>query len=282
LVATKRYRRVLEQEGSMATKTTKAAAKAAEDQNLALFSGMADQFGDGFANVDTESLSISVLKIGQPMSPAVLDGKVKVGEFYHSVTHESFGSELDMVLLDYRRVFIEWEGEGADSRLVDTFLPEEVDAMVEAGTLRKDGLKLYRENGNQLSDTREFAVYLPDHPDVGVILFPLSSTGITHSRKVISMARAIHMNGEPAPLFSKVWRMETVENKNEKGRWYTIGEKGRTTASPIGWIGADIVDGVKGALGFAKQIAENRKQITYAGDSKEATEDSTGASSGEF
>lgn len=243
---------------------TAVAKKEAED--LALLGGMLDEFGDGFDSVDRESLSIPFLKIAQPMSPITLDDKAKAGEFYNSISGEVYGPKLRVVLLDYQRMYVEWEGEGANSRFAGSYTPEEFDAIKD--NLRSEGPKFWTESGNQIADTRYFVVYLPDHPDSGVMMFSLSSTGITHSRKILSMANAmtVDVGGEKkkCPLWGKVWTLETVKNRNDQGQWWTIGEKGRTAATPEpGFIDAELIPAIKVALGFADTVRENRKQITF-------------------
>lgn len=253
----------------MATEKETTEVATVDEKSVDMFGSMLDEHGDGMDNVDRESVSVPFLKIAQPMSPVTLDNKAKAGEFYNSISGEVYGSSVRVVFLDYNRMYVEWEGEGASSRFAGSYTPEEFAEM--ESELTKSGPRYRTENGNQLVDTRYFVVYLPDHPDSGVMMFSLSSTGITHSRKILSMANAmtVDVNGQrrKCPLWGKVWKLETVKNKNDQGQWWTIGEKGRTSATPEpGFIGADLLPAIKMALGFSDTLREQRKQIAFQGN----------------
>lgn len=250
-------------------KSTKAVAKTEDTELLA---ALADEQGDGFDNVDRDSLSLPFLKIAQTQTPQVQEDDplyiegLKPGDFFNSVTQKGYGRELRVVLLGYYRMFLEWEGEPGNGMLRGNYTPEEFEELRASGEAQPDGSAFRLSNGNRVSDTRNFLVFLPDHPEDGVLMFPLTSTGITHAKKLLSMARLTALpNGKPAPLYAKIWKLQTTLNKNDKGRWYQIGERGKTLAIDEGFIGKEIVQGVREFLGFANDMISQRKEISYSG-----------------
>ena len=67
--------------------------------------------GQGFENMGADKYSVPRLKIAQPTSGVLTEDntKVKVGDFYNSVTGESYGSEIEVIPVYFNTVWLEWK-----------------------------------------------------------------------------------------------------------------------------------------------------------------------------
>ena len=224
----------------------------------------------GFENVDNDSLQIPFLKMAQPTSvqvneddPAYIKG-LKPGCFYNSITNKNYGKSINVIALGYYRLFIEWEEGG--SAPVNTYTPEELEKVVSRGEVQKDSYQYTSSEGNSIKDTRYFFVSLPDFPEDGVILFPLSSTSIGHAKKWLTKASMIVSSDgkKQYPLFASIWKLETAYNENEKGKWYTLGNKKSTLITHNGFVTKQLLDVVKTQLTLVKGYLNNVHAINYA------------------
>lgn len=58
---------------------------------------------DNQANLDRADVQIPLLKIGQALTKEVQDGEASAGEFINSLTGESLGTEVEMVIAGYQK-----------------------------------------------------------------------------------------------------------------------------------------------------------------------------------
>ena len=217
------------------------------DKELAL-TGMED-LGDGFENTDRDAYAIPFVRILQTNSPQVNEDEdsyirgAKAGMFFNTVTEALYGKSLLVVPVHYSRSFIEWRpnrggfvrDHGPDPKIRERIIQSEDDDRFD-----------YLDNGNIIQDTRNhFLLVLNEKGPSDACILALSSTGIKHSRKWMSMMRGLLMpNQKPAPMFSSIYRMHTVLNKNDDGSWYQIGEK-QTAVTREDWISQDLLEEVK-------------------------------------
>lgn len=221
----------------------------------------------GFENVDRESLSIPFLKIAQNNStqvneddPSYIKG-LKPGYFFNSMLSKNYGKKLKVILLDYYRLYIEW---GASlGEFIGAYFPEEFEKMKK--NLTQDGVRYYR-NENQIMDTRNFFILLPDFIEDGIMIFPLKSTSIKYVRKWLSKATIIKIPNttQQAPLFSRVWEITTTQVQNEKGRWYQIGEDSTVLSKDLGFIPGELEKHVLAAIHTVKTSFNNVTNINYS------------------
>lgn len=198
--------------------------------------------GGGFENTSKDAYAVPFLKILQQMSPQVNEDDessyvqgAKQGMFFNSVSAALYGKEVKVIPITYYREFIEWRPErggfvrahGADPAILDR-------------TTRNEKNQDVLPNGNIIQDCRCHVVLVADDLVAGPMILGLVSTGIRHSKKWMSLMRMIKTpNNQDAPMYSSVWKLWTVLNKNDDGSWYMIGDGNAQAFERVGWVNED-------------------------------------------
>lgn len=222
-----------------------------QPSELAIFDQMASAEVTGFEGADFESYATPFLRILQQNSPQVLEDtdtyipNAKPGLFFNTVTNVLYGKNVDVIPVKFERLFIEWKPNREGFAGIHS--AEEGIAVSVPG--ERFGERIHKENENIIQDTHTFYVLIAGREAEGPLVFPLSSTGIRHSRKWMSMAKMLRLpNKQPAPLYSSTYRLGTVLNENDQGRWYQVGDKSKTSIERIDWINEDQFVYVKSVL----------------------------------
>jgi len=218
------------------------AKKEEETKALSVFEQMADAPVTGFEGADFESFATPFLRILQQNSPQVLEDTeqyiqdAKPGYFFNTVTNQLYGKSVNVIPVRYERLFVEWK----PNREGFVAMHDVEEGMAISTPGSSFGTRLHKENGNLLQDTHTFYLLIAGKEEEGPIVFPLSSTGIRHSRKWLSQAKLLRLpNRQGAPLYSSVYKMSTTLNENDQGRWYQIGDRSKTLIERIDWITED-------------------------------------------
>lgn len=196
----------------------------------------------GFENVTSDMLSMPFLKIAQAISPQVkrkdpayIDG-LEEGMFFNSVSGTVYGESIDLIILDWKKTWLEW-GEGlGDYKGEHT--QEQKRALLESGELKKDphnGFEFLTEEGTRLQETVTAYVFLPDHPEDGLVLMSFRKGAIGVFNKIIQKAMHQKIDGRRAGLKELVWRIpETVMATNKEGQsWSAISANNITRIGSI-------------------------------------------------
>lgn len=218
----------------------KKSATAAEDKQvvekknteIAVMSQLADLGGQGFETADKDAYAIPFLRILQSNSPQVNEDEeayiegAKAGIIFNTITGELYGKKLQIVPVHYGRSFIEWapnrggfvKDNGPDPKILERVV--QVD----------DKNNSILDNGNIIQDTRNHYILLAEFPELGPLIMSMSSTGIKHSRKFMTIMSNLQLpnEGGKAPMFAGVWVLESILNKNDEGSWYGFGNKAKT------------------------------------------------------
>lgn len=214
-------------------------------EELEAFSGM------GFEGADKDSYAIPFLRILQPTSPqideegpAYVQG-AKAGMLLNTVTNELFGKEVSIIPVHYARDFVEWKpnrdgfvkSHGNDPSILNRI--QQID----------DNNNSILDNGNIIQDTRNHYVLLAERPELGPIILSLTSTGIRHSKKWMSLMTALRIpnSTKAAPMFAGVWKVSTIRNSNDDGTWYQLGDKNTTGIEFEGWVNKEQLDAAMAA-----------------------------------
>lgn len=202
--------------------------------------------GQGFENADKDAYAIPFLRILQTGSPQVNEDEpsyiegAKPGMFFNTITGALYGKELKVIPIAYSRSFIEWQqnrggfikDHGPDPKILDRI--ETID----------DKHNSILDNGNVIQDARTHIVLLADSPASGPIILSMTSTGIKHSRKWMTLMNGVLIpnSTKQAPMFATVWKIGTVRNENDDGKWYQVGDKTSTNINMDGWVTKDQLD----------------------------------------
>ncbi len=242
-----------------ATKATEVKSKVAEDNDF--LNGLA---GQGTECIGAGDTSANFLKIAQSNTPELdeTDGipGLKVGHFYSSLLKKTYGKAIDVVVLKYELCWMVW---GPNRGGLVAKLPVNGCKVIKA-----DNGKMHDYEGNDVQETQNFYVMLPDHLEDGLMTFSIASTGLKYGRQWNTMivgARA--PNGkDAAPIFGVVWQIETVKNTNKQGSWYTIGlEKAAAIQQSRFITGTEWKTAIEDGFNMAKLIPALTRQGDASG-----------------
>jgi len=206
----------------------KSVVKSNKDE-IALLEQMNGYGQTGFEDTSSDSFAIPFIRILQANSPQLLEDddsyieKAKPGMFFNTLTGDLYGKTLSVINIHFTRDFIEWRpnrGGFVMSHGDDESIRRRVVEVEDNGNQVLD-------NGNILQESRNHFLLLPDHMEDGPMIFALTSTGIRHSKRWMSMMRRIkNPQGKVNnPIFMGVWEITTALNENEEGKWYQIGTR---------------------------------------------------------
>jgi hypothetical protein len=231
--------------------------------DVAVFEALAEAKTTGFEGADFESYATPFLRILQQNSPQVLEDTdqyipdAKPGYFFNNVTNILYGKTVTVIPVRYERMFLEWKPERGGFVAIHSV--EEGMAISVPG--KSFGSRIHKENGNILQDTHTFYLLVAGREEEGPLVLPLTSTGIRHSRKWLSMAKMLRLpNRAAAPLYSSTYKLSTILNENDQGRWYQIGDKAKTAIERVDWINADQFYFVKGVVSMFDQIRKGMER----------------------
>ena len=202
--------------------------------------------GQGFENTDKDAYAIPFLRILQPGSPQVQEDEAsyiegaKPGMMFNTITMQLYGKEAKVIPITYNRSFIEWvpnrggfvKDHGSDPAILDRI--ETID----------DKHNSILDNGNIIQDTRTHIVLLADDILAGPVILSMTSTGIKHSRKWMTLMNGIRIpnSTKQAPMFACIWKVGITKNENDDGKWYQFGDKSGTNIHHEGWVDKDQLD----------------------------------------
>ena len=207
--------------------------------------------GYGFEDADRDAYAIPFIRLLQTNSPqcnpdeaAYIDG-ARAGMFFNTVTGQLYGKEINVIPVHYGRDFVEWQPNRGGFVAAHGPDPSILDRVVEIDDKNNSIL----QNGNIIQDTRNHFVLLADAPEAGPIIVSLNSTGIRHSKKWMSLLGNLILpnSTKKAPMFAGVWKISSIQNENDEGKWYQIGNKSATCVEFIGWVSKPQLEAAKAA-----------------------------------
>jgi hypothetical protein len=206
---------------------SKVALKEENSAALALVSDFEQDAHAGFDNMNQEDFALPFLRLLTNTSPEVgeLEGAVP-GKILNTVTGELYdGKEgITVVPCVYTRVYIEWAPRGSGSGAPIAIHPSTSDIL--SKTHREPGdNRDYLDNGNYIENTANHYVMVLDENGVpSPALIVMKSTQLKKSRKWNSMMMSVKLSGKNGlytpPMYSQVYRLTTVSESNDKGKWY--------------------------------------------------------------
>lgn len=182
--------------------------------------------GAGYDNMGGDKFVMPMLLVAQKSSGIVEDGTVKHGDFYNSVTKESYGPSVEVAVVYFESVWQIWKPDmgGFVGRVRPGSIPV-------TGDVYK-GMKTKAEDGgpdNDVDDTWMYFVLIKGREDEGLLMMPVTSAGIKHAKNWNSfMHNTVTASGKRAPMFYKYWKLTTHKNDFPKGAAWVFGEGSKT------------------------------------------------------
>jgi hypothetical protein len=200
---------------------------ATKETSLAVLSVFEEDSFDGFDAMGQEDFALPFLRLLTATSPEVgeVDGAMP-GMIYNTVTGQLYDGKKGILVVpcSYLRQYIEWAPRGSGSGAPIAMHPATSDVL--SKTHREPGdNRDYLDNGNYIENTANHYVMVLDSAGVpSPALIVMKSTQLKKSRKWNSMMMSVKLNGKSGlytpPMYSQVYRLTTVSESNDKGKWY--------------------------------------------------------------
>lgn len=186
---------------------------------------------DGFENMGAGEISTPLLLIAQPLSKVVTDEKVQAGHFYNSITGEDYGVSVKVIVCHFDKMWYEWKPE--QKGLAGRYPVGGVEVTGDKWT----GM-VNTATGNKIEEKYVYLVYLPEHPDAGLMVFASTGGNMKYLKGWNTQMRYLRTPaGKPAPVFGAIWSMTIGKDKNKAGQpFYSCNEAGKSSIKFVDWI----------------------------------------------
>ena len=192
---------------------------------MASYSGYEDMESSGFENQDNRDYALPFLTILQGLSPQLEENKaLRQGLLFNSVTGEAFDGDegVRFIPCATKHSFIEYKPRKQGGGFV---AEHKLDSEVVKNCLETQEFGKYSVGENELVETYQVFGIIDgdDGPCHAAISF--KSMAIKKFKGWMTQARTIQIQLESgkrinAPLFSHVYRLRTIAEKNAKGSFY--------------------------------------------------------------
>ena len=223
--------------------------------------------GQGFENMGTDEIAVPRLLIAQALSDVTQNGQVPAGHFYNSITGEDYGDTVDVIVCHFQKVWVEWKKN--QGGYVGTYAVGALEGVTGdnfKGMEHKDA----DGNINDVIETWDYLVILPEHRDAGFMIFGSTRGNLKYLKGWNTQMKYLRTpSGKAAPLFSAVWTLATGKDTNKKGNtYYSCNKDGKSSIAFKEWVSKDIyLEYVAPARQVADQavmLADNRTQAIEA------------------
>ena len=178
-----------------------------------------DQAGAGLDSITANEQAIPYLGMVQPDGQAAADGATP-GVWRNSATGEEYGNVITVVPLAFKTIWNERENV-SPFNTVGRYEPHSINVTIQQPKGGKGYPKMINpDTGNEVQELYVYAVMLPEHPEVGVLLFnPTVSSMKTCKAWNTQLTSQLLKSGARAPLFAYTWDLasDLVDNPQKKG-----------------------------------------------------------------
>lgn len=244
----------------------------------------------GYEDQTSGMLTMPFLKIAQTNTLAIDNraeksdvlepGKIaglRPGMYYNSQNGRVYGKKLNMIALYAKESYLHY-GEGLGNFKAE-YSGEEKEDLVKRGVLiNNDGASGWHDSeGGKCFYAITFLVFLPDHPEDGILPLVVKSKGLKYAKNwnslMLGMTVQIGKEKRKANRYHLVWKSEIKSDKNDQGSWYNIGNADGTGISFVGNIFdakyAPILPALTEAVEVVRVMREKKQTVNYAADSRD-------------
>ena len=195
----------------------------------------------GFEDVSADCIAIPIMRLAQTNTPQASPGKdrldgLEAGQYFNPTTGRIY-SDPSFIILGFFRSWTVWHGEPPNATFVRALTPDDFGADYEGKTHRdeKSG-KVVDDDDNRYVDTRNFLVLANQHPEDGILLYAMTSTGIPASKMWLAKAGSIRVKDPEgklvqAPMWARVWELKAIYKQGAKGSYFKV-----SNITDRGWI----------------------------------------------
>lgn len=175
--------------------------------------------GQGLDAITANEQAIPYLSMVQPDSTAAADGATP-GVWRNSATGEEYGNVVNVVVLAFRTIWNERDTE-PPFNTVGRYQPHGIEVTIQQPKGGKGYPKMINpQTGNEVQELYVYAVILPEHPEVGVMMFNPTVGSMRTCKSWNTMLKSqLLPNGKQAPIFAFSWDLavDLVDNPAKKG-----------------------------------------------------------------
>jgi len=201
---------------------------AVKKENAVALTSMFEQDAlSGFESMGQDDFALPFLRLLTNTSPEVgeVEGAMP-GMIYNTVTGELYDGKkgIEVIPTAYVRQYIEWAPRGSGSGAPVAMYPATSDVL--SRTHREPGdNKDYLDNGNYIENTaNHYVMVVNSEGTPEPALITMKSTQLKKSRKWNSMMQSVKVAGKNGlftpPMYSQMYRLSTVPESNDKGKWF--------------------------------------------------------------
>jgi len=182
--------------------------------------------GKGFEEVSSSDMQIPFLRIIQSLSPQVdknepdcIEG-ASVGDIFNTVTQKFWTGEegVSVIPVYFQLKFLEFVLRKDGGGFVGE-LSAESDEVKHAVRDQSSGLEML-DSGNELVRTAQHYIkIIHDDGTLESAIMDPKKTQLKKSRMWLSMMSMQKLNGKTLPSFANTYRLKTVPDGNDKGKW---------------------------------------------------------------
>ncbi len=228
-----------------------------------------DMEESGYDKMGGDKFTIPLLLIAGPTSGVIAQGNdtgIKMGDWYNSITKESYGPEIEVVPCYFDEAWYEWKPNLGG--LVGVHAPNSIKVKGDVYT------GMTNADGNDIIDTWIYYVLIKGREDEGMLKLAVTSTGIKYAKIWNGLAHDYRLaSGKRAPLFSQYWKLTLEKNTEGKNTWFIFGKGSSANIKHAGQVPPQVY------LDYIKPVREIAPQLTLKIDQQEnnqlAIEDNT-------
>lgn len=182
----------------------------------------------GFESMGADDFAIPFISILQAMSPQV-HGASKIkgaeeGDFFNTVSNEVLKDQIRIIPCAYQKAWVEWVDREAGGGFVRQHLTMDILDKTERNSRGQDVLKGVTPQHNIVATAYHYCLLVRDNGSTERVVLAFTSTQLKKSRKwnTQMMKQEIEVaEGKrlPAPMFSHMYTMRTVEESKDAYSW---------------------------------------------------------------
>lgn len=186
--------------------------------------------GQGFENMGAGEVATPLLLISQAMSDVVQNNKIPAGHFYNSVTGDDYGTEVDVIVCHFSKVWMEWKPDQGG------FVGRYPVGGIEGVT--GDVYTGMKHGENDVLETWQYLVILPKHPEAGFMVFSSTRGNLRYLKAWNTSMEYLRLpSGRRAPLFAAIWNMKLGKDQNKQGKQYfSCNDAGKSSIKFVDWV----------------------------------------------
>ena len=253
-----------------------------EEALLAAFSS--EELGNGFEEVTNDDLKPNFLRIAQSTTDCAKEGheayveSFKPGIFYDTTTKTNMGNTVKVVVLGYFTNYCEWGRElgdfrGALNKKQFENIKDNLTQYVDDKSGKTHSSKWVTPEKTYIVETKNFFVFLPDYPDLDILLFNMTGTAIGQSKNWTTKMNNVKLAGKRAPMFLTVWELGLLMDSNESGSWYALGKKSTSKIENLGFLSSELHQDVLSRRAIVAEWINSNKSISYKAADTDTFED---------